>query len=67
MTCRSLFYRLWHDEAGATGVEYGLLLAMIALAILGASTTIGDYVSNGYDGFGDTLAGVSAPNTGTAH
>lgn len=67
MTARSLFNRLWHDETGTTGVEYGLLLAMIALAILGASTTIGDFVTNGYDGFGDTLAGVSAPDTGTAH
>lgn len=67
MMCHSLFYRLWHDEAGATGVEYGLLLAMIALAILGASTTIGDFVSMGYDGFGDTLGSVSAPNTGTTH
>lgn len=64
---RSVIDRFWHDETGATGVEYALLLAMIALAILGASTTIGDFITNGFDGFGDTLAGVSAPDTGTAH
>lgn len=63
----SVIYRFWHDETGATGIEYALLLAMIALAILGASTTIGDFITNGFDGFGDTLAGVSAPDTGTAH
>ena len=67
MACRSLFYRLWHDRAGATGIEYGLLLAIISLALLGASMTIGDYVGNSYTGFGNTLAGVSAPNTGTEH
>ena len=67
MTSCSVFKRLWLDETGTTGVEYGLLLAMIALAILGASTTIGDFVTNGFDGFGDTLASVSAPDTGTAH
>jgi len=67
MASRSVIYRFWHDEAGATGVEYGLLLAMIALAILGASTTIGDFITNGFDGFGDMLAGVSAPDTGTTH
>lgn len=65
MGSRALLYRLCHDETGATGVEYGLLLALIALAILGASTTIGDFVIDGYNGFGDTLANVSAPNTGT--
>lgn len=62
MTSRSIFKRLWHDETGTTGVEYGLLLAM-----LGASTTIGDFVTNGFDGFGDTLAGVNTPDTGTTH
>lgn len=67
MACRSPFLRLWHDKAGATGIEYGLLLALIALALLGASTTIGEFVANSYDGFGDTLADVSAPNTGAAH
>jgi pilus assembly protein Flp/PilA len=29
------------DEAGATAVEYGLIVALIAVAIIGVLTTIG--------------------------
>lgn len=31
-----LLKRLFHDEYGATAVEYGLILAMIVIAIIGA-------------------------------
>jgi pilus assembly protein Flp/PilA len=33
-----LFTKLKRDERGATAVEYGLILALIVLAILGALT-----------------------------
>jgi pilus assembly protein Flp/PilA len=32
---RSALARLWRDEAGATAVEYGLIVAFIFLAIVG--------------------------------
>ncbi|GAB5350488.1 MAG: Flp family type IVb pilin [Altererythrobacter sp.] len=32
---------LGHDERGATAVEYGLILAMIFLALVGALETFG--------------------------
>lgn len=32
------FARLWHDDSGATAVEYGLIVACITLAILGGMT-----------------------------
>ena len=34
------------DEEGATALEYGLLAALIAAAIIGAVTTLGSTVSN---------------------
>lgn len=63
----ALLQRLRHDETGATALEYGLLLALIALAILGASTTIGDFVTSAYNTFGGTLSDVGTPNTGTGN
>lgn len=34
--------RLMNDERGVTAVEYGLILALIFLAMLGALTTLSD-------------------------
>jgi pilus assembly protein Flp/PilA len=33
--------RLWEDEEGATAIEYGLLAALIAVAIIGIVSTLG--------------------------
>lgn len=40
-----LFSRFAKDESGATAVEYGLLASLIALAIIGAVTTLGTTLS----------------------
>jgi pilus assembly protein Flp/PilA len=33
--------RFWRDEQGATAIEYGMILALLALAITGVMGTIG--------------------------
>jgi len=38
---RNLFTRLWRDQAGATSIEYGLILALMFLVILSALTAFG--------------------------
>ncbi|MBQ1541906.1 Flp family type IVb pilin [Caulobacter sp. CCUG 60055] len=35
------FSRFLKDESGATAIEYGLIVAMIAVVIIGAVTTLG--------------------------
>ncbi|HWF77753.1 MAG TPA: Flp family type IVb pilin [Caulobacteraceae bacterium] len=35
------FARLMRDESGATAIEYGLIVALIAVVIIGAVTTLG--------------------------
>ena len=35
------FRKLFRDESGATAIEYGLIAALIAVAIIGAATTVG--------------------------
>ncbi|MEN6546832.1 MAG: Flp family type IVb pilin [Armatimonadia bacterium] len=37
---------LWKDEEGLTTVEYALLLALVAIAAIGAWTTLGSRTSN---------------------
>jgi len=37
----SMFRKLFQDESGATAIEYGLIAALIAVAIIGAATTVG--------------------------
>jgi pilus assembly protein Flp/PilA len=38
------FSRLLNDERGASAIEYGLIAALIAAAIIGAVTGIGEQV-----------------------
>ena len=45
-----------HDEQGATAVEYGLLVGLIAVVILAAVTTLGSVVS---DKFNETQCKIS--------
>lgn len=40
----TFFSRLFTNQSGATAIEYGLIAAFIALAIIGVLTTIGDQV-----------------------
>lgn len=37
-----LFARFAKDESGATAIEYGLIAALIALAITAGATTLGE-------------------------
>ena len=41
-----LVNRFWNDESGATAIEYGLIAALISVAIISAATTLGSNVSN---------------------
>ncbi len=56
-----LVRRLGSDEEGATMVEYGLLIAFIALvAVLGAAI-LGQGLSTMYDKIGTAVSGVTVP------
>jgi pilus assembly protein Flp/PilA len=41
--------RFWEDEAGASAVEYGLLVALIAVVIITAVTTLGTNLSTKFN------------------
>lgn len=41
-----LFSRLIRDESGATAVEYGLLVAVISIVVVGAAILVGEELSS---------------------
>lgn len=55
MTIRHYLTRFMRDEAGAAGVEYGILVAAIAAGIIVAAFTIGADVANAFQFVADTL------------
>jgi pilus assembly protein Flp/PilA len=44
------------DESGATAVEYGLLVSLIAVAIIVAVTTLGGNLSTMFQNVADKIA-----------
>ena len=47
------------SEEGATAVEYGLLVALIAAVIVGTVVTLGDQILAGFTGVSDELDPVT--------
>jgi pilus assembly protein Flp/PilA len=56
-----LFARFVKDESGATAIEYGLIAALIALAIITGATAVGTSLNNQFDAIADSLPGGTAP------
>ena len=55
--------RFVKDESGATAIEYGLIAALIAVAIIGGATAIGDNLREKFGAIGDALESAEI-NTG---
>jgi pilus assembly protein Flp/PilA len=49
-------YLARHNENGASAVEYGLLVALIAAVIIGAVTLLGTKLSNIFGGVNSKLS-----------
>ncbi|MCT8990015.1 Flp family type IVb pilin [Chelativorans sp. SCAU2101] len=50
-----LFARFLKDESGATAVEYGLIVALIAAAIITLVGTLGDQIQAAFQRVSDGL------------
>ncbi|MEM8569605.1 MAG: Flp family type IVb pilin [Pseudomonadota bacterium] len=60
MLFKRFISRLTKNEEGATAIEYGLLAALIALAIIGTVTTVGTNLSNRFDAVATALDNAEA-------
>ena len=58
---QKLVTRFIKDESGATAIEYGLIAALIAVAIITALTTLGGNVSSSFDTVATAVGGTAAP------
>ena len=43
------FARFANDESGATAIEYGLIAALISVALITGATTLGKALNNQFD------------------
>lgn len=50
-----LFTKFLKDESGATAIEYGLIAALIALAIVSGATMMGNALDNMFTKIGGAL------------
>lgn len=50
------FVRFLKDESGATAIEYGLIAALIAVAVIGAATTVGGNTSAGFNNIANEVS-----------
>jgi len=48
--------RFVKDESGATAIEYGLIAALIAVAIITAATTLGTQIATTFNKVKDEMA-----------
>ncbi|WP_315925199.1 Flp family type IVb pilin [Mesorhizobium sp. SP-1A] len=54
-----LLARFYKDESGATAIEYGLIAALIALAIVTAATNLGTALSDKFVEIKNKLNGAA--------
>ena len=58
-----LFARFLKDESGATAIEYGLIAALISVALIAGATTLGGALNNQFTNISKKLncgAGTAA-------
>lgn len=50
-----LISRFLNDESGATAIEYGLIAALISVAIIAGATTLGNTLSTTFNNISDQM------------
>ena len=55
-----LLSRFVRDESGATAIEYGLIAALIAVAIIGVLSAVGGQLTTTFTSVKSGLAGAAA-------
>ncbi|WP_105383738.1 Flp family type IVb pilin [Neorhizobium alkalisoli] len=50
-----IFARFLKDESGATAIEYGLIAALISVALIAGATTLGNSLENTFTAISDKM------------
>ncbi|HTN64490.1 MAG TPA: Flp family type IVb pilin [Devosia sp.] len=57
---KNIFARFAQDESGATAIEYGLIAALISVALIVAATAVGGSLSGLFDTINTKLTTATA-------
>jgi pilus assembly protein Flp/PilA len=60
-----LFARFLKDESGATAIEYGLIAALISVALIAGATTLGGALNNQFTNLATKLNTAGTTTTTT--
>ena len=60
-----IFARLLKDESGATAIEYGLIAALISVALITGATALGGSLNNIFTGLGEKMDTADQSMSGT--
>lgn len=53
------FINFFHDESGATAIEYGLIAALISIAAIAAMSTLGTQLNNTFSAVANNLSSAN--------
>ncbi|CAN7514016.1 MULTISPECIES: Flp family type IVb pilin [Ensifer] len=53
---KKIFARLMKDESGATAIEYGLIAALISVALIGGATALGNQLDLLFNGLSTEMS-----------
>ena len=59
-----LFARFVKDESGATAIEYGLIAALISVALITGATTLGTALNDTFQNVSDEMGKVKTASGG---
>lgn len=62
---KSLLVKFLRDESGATMVEYGVMVALVAAIAIATVATLGGYVNGAFSDVNSALQTAGATNTNT--
>jgi len=56
-----IFARFMKDESGATAIEYGLIAALISVALITGATTLGNSINNTFQSVSTKMSTNGTP------
>lgn len=59
-----LFARFLKDESGATAIEYGLIAALISVALITGATTLGGTLNNTFRNIATKMTNANTASNG---
>ncbi len=60
-----LFVKFKNDESGATAIEYGLIAALISVALITGATSLGGKLNETFGGLGNKMGEATTKLNGT--